>query len=216
MILKTAIARIKGYETLLHEVFATSPHGWEIVNKPSEEAYMKGNYYYMENKSENYWMYYHKKTKLKATDDFILKAKLGVALAKGQGSFGLLWGFNEKSPALNRFILSSTGRYYGMVHFERKHSLSFQRNYGRLPRQRKKALHEMTLVKLGKQLFFFADEHTEPLFQCNAEAYPWLGNHIGFYVEPGIQLKVESLQLTRLITEPVEQHSWKQLLKRAA
>jgi len=131
------------------------------------------------------------------------------------GTYGLLWGFERNPNVLNRFVISASHPRFGIIHFERPKAYSFVRNYGSSNsiQTGADAINEISIVKIGQQLYFFINDAERPVFQCNQNAYPCLGTRVGFYTEPGQLIRAHCLQVRKLITKPAIKSNWKELLQ---
>ena len=102
------VADIYKEEIVIDDNFGQRQEGWETVESDTESAFFKMGRYIMENKTDDTWNYYHKELPNNLGDNFIIKAELEVVENhKGFGQYGLVWGFDEASRSLNKFVVSS-------------------------------------------------------------------------------------------------------------
>ena len=60
MIFNLPIADIQHKDTLFEDDFSNNVAGWETIEDEDEKARIENKHYFMENKTESRWMFYHK------------------------------------------------------------------------------------------------------------------------------------------------------------
>ena len=60
MIFNLPIADIQHKDTIFEDDFSNNVAGWEIIEDEDEKACIEKKHYFMENKTESRWMFYHK------------------------------------------------------------------------------------------------------------------------------------------------------------
>jgi len=151
------LANILHEEVLLEDDFNNKFEGWEIVEDEDEKSFIKDSHYWMENKSNNRWMFYHKKLPVKKQDNFIIKAEIELLQSsRGYGQYGLVWGFDKEHNELNKFVVSSDHDDYTIAKFQKNHEFTthrFNRNYEKHPFEDNKQF--FSIVKLEDYYYFF-------------------------------------------------------------
>lgn len=214
MLLLTETIQIQEITPVANVQFSTNTTDWEIVNNQQETACMELGGYHITNLSETSWMFYHRPFQIKAKDNFMIKATFELLNYKADGHYGLVWGFDSSAARLNRMVIAANSKRFGVMHFERKFSTSLHRIYSKsnLVKTGESQLNTLVILKIGEQLYLFINRMDEPVLVLPEASFPWLGNQIGFYTEPGIDVRVKTLDIALLQTEKMLHENWKKLL----
>lgn len=200
----TELYKIDHCRTTLTENFKNNKRKWEVVDIESEYAEIKDGYYHLKNKSTHRWNYYKVKTRLNKNQDFLIESTIELANQKEvYGHVGLVWGFNQKHEYLNRFTLSADGKRALIIHFEKDHKTVFHRYQNKnLPKINISQPIQFTIIKLGAYFHFFINQQRIYIgHECLFANY---GNYIGYYLEPGLSVKTNFLQV-----KSIKSHSLK-------
>lgn len=193
--------QIDSIQSVLREEFKDNKRKWEETENDSERAEIKDGYYWFKNKTLSRWNYYKTKTKLKEKQDFVVEINLElVEKADAFGHFGLIWGFDNARDYLNRFTISANGQRSLIMHFEKDHKKTIHRFHMR--NEQKINMNKpvrLSLVRIGSYFHFFINKKKiycahQSLF-CNA------GPYIGFYIEPGLFVKSNFMEVKRMTTK---------------
>jgi len=125
MIFTLPIADILHSDILLKDDFSSNREGWEITEDEEEKSFLKDSYYWMENKSESRWMFYHKKLPTKRNENFIIITQIDLLDHQGFGQYGLVWGFDKEHQILNRLTVSVEANRFSVCRFEKNHNRIF-------------------------------------------------------------------------------------------
>ena len=192
--------------------FGQRQEGWETVESDTEEAFFRMGRYIMENKTDSRWNYYHKALPDNLADNFIIKAEIEVVENhKGYGQYGLVWGFDEESDYLNKFVVS-TGEHVSFVvsSFERNHNVykhRFSELFFNYNTSGKKQF--FSILKLDGYYYFFLNKYDRPNYVVHASHMPMFGDRFGFYIEPGLKMVCESITVKNLYINPkFDGHIW--------
>ena len=193
----TQVFRVDKSYSLLRENFSSNKRKWEIIDNKNETAFIDKESYFMENKSVSHWHYYKIKTPLKSKDEFVIETEIQL-LSKDQfGHFGLLWGFDKEDDVLNKFTISADGERALMMQFEKNH----KKNYYRIQCRDFNKINtnnpvKMSIIKLGG--FYYFCINNELINIVNESHFVITGSYIGFYLEPGIAIKSNRLEIKKL------------------
>lgn len=182
----------------LYERFEANLIGWEEVDNKDEYAAIEANGYILKNKDIHHWHHFSLFMLVPEQTGLYMRAIIEVDPESGPGQFGLLWGYNEKVSRLNRFCLSAAGKGTSIVHFERNHRPVFYRYYDHFTSfdTRKPVLLE---IREHKGYFCFSvNRRTVYLAHCSHFAD--LGNGVGFYLDPGVSIRVKKFQVAQLVS----------------
>jgi hypothetical protein len=197
------LANILHEEVLLEDDFNNKFEGWEIIEDEDEHSFIKDSHYWMENKSSNRWMFYHKKLPVTTKENFIIRAEIEVLNNKrGFGQYGLVWGFDKEHNELNKFVVSSDHDDYTIAKFQKNHEFTrhrFNRNYEKHPFENNKQF--FSIVKLDDYYYFFLNRFDRPEYMTHVSQMRMEGERFGFYVEPGIMIRCDKIVVKRLITD---------------
>ncbi len=203
MIQILALANILHEEVLLEDDFNNKFEDWEIIEDEDEHSFIKDSHYWMENKSSNRWMFYHKKLPVKKQDNFIIKAEIELLeSSRGYGQYGLVWGFDKEHNELNKFVVSTDHDDYTIAKFQKNHEFikhRFNRNYEKHPFETNKQF--FSIVKLEDYYYFFLNRFDRPEYMTHVSQMRMEGDRFGFYVEPGIMIRCDKILVKRLITD---------------
>lgn len=203
MILQLPIGNILHSETVLEDDFNSEWEGWEIVADEKEKSFIKDSYYWMENKSRNRWMYYHKKMPIKKKENFIIHTQIELLSHKGYGQYGLVWGFDDPKEVLNRFTVSVDSNKCSVCKFEKNHERIYHRFSTRFEKKStSKHLQTFSIMRLENYYFFFVEEQQLPVYTCHEAHLLMEGVRFGFYLEPGILMRSNKITIKRLISSP--------------
>jgi hypothetical protein len=203
MIVQLPIGNILHKETVLEDDFNSEWEGWEIVADEKEKSFIKDSCYWMENKSNTRWMFYHKKMPIKKNENFIIHAQIELLSHKGYGQYGLVWGFDYPNDVLNRFTVSADSNRCSVCKFEKNHERVFHR-FSTPFEKKTLAKHQQTftIMLLEKYYYFFIEDQQLPVYSCHQAHLPMEGYRFGFYLEPGILMRCNKITVKRLITSP--------------
>lgn len=197
------VAKILHEEILLEDDFINKFEGWELIDNEDEHSFMKDSYYWMENKSESRWMFYHKKLPLSTHENFIIKAEIELLNTnKGYGQFGLIWGFDKQHNELCKFVLSSNKQFFTITKFQKDHAYKKHRFSSSIEQQIESTNKQyFSIVKLGDYYYFYLNKHGRPVYITHVSQMTMEGNRFGFYVEPGIMIRCDKIVVKRIITD---------------
>ena len=83
------LAKIIHEDVVLEDDFNSKFEGWELIEDEEEQSFIKDSHYWMENKSNRRWMFYHKKLPISVNENFIIKAEIELLTSnKGYGQYG--------------------------------------------------------------------------------------------------------------------------------
>jgi hypothetical protein len=186
-------------ETVVHETFQQTPTAWEITSKPEEQAFFKNGCYWMENRSENRWMYYKYKLPLKTKDDWMLKTEIELLSKDAYGHYGLAWGFSENREVLNRFTVSADGERCLVMQFQKDHHRVFHRYQKRIVLDPQQPI-ELGILKISNYFYFLLNKQV--IYICEAGQFANEGPYAGYYVEPDLFIRSRHFIAERLIVQP--------------
>ena len=151
------LANIIHDEILLEDDFNNKFEGWELIEDEDEHAFIKDGHYWMENKSSNRWMFYHKKLPVTSKENFIIRAEIEILNNKrGFGQYGLVWGFDKAHEELSKFVVSTENENFTIAKFQKDH----QYNEHRFSDKYEKHSFEFnkqffSIVKIDNYFYFF-------------------------------------------------------------
>lgn len=197
------IADIMHEEMLLEDDFGSKFEGWELIEDEEEKSFIKDSHYWMENKSSNRWMFYHKKLPVTEKENFIIRAEIEVLNNKrGFGQYGLVWGFDKAHQELSKFVVSTENENFTIAKFQKDHQYNkhrFSGNYEKHPFEINKQF--FSIVKLEDYYYFFLNRFDRPEYMTHVSQMRMDGERFGFYVEPGIMIRCDKIVVKKLITD---------------
>jgi len=204
MIYNLPVASILHEEVLLEDDFNSELEGWEIISDEDEKSFIKDSHYWMENKTESRWMFYHKKlpVDLHSNNNFIIKAEIELISHKGYGQYGLVWGFGKPHQVLNRFSVSVESNRFSISKFDKDHFHIEHRFSGKYEKEfdsRKKQF--FSILCIQDYYYFFLHHYQKPVYICHKSQLKMEGNRFGFYVEPGILMRTDKITVKKLIID---------------
>lgn len=198
------IANVIHQETVLKDNFESKFERWELIEDEDEKAFIKDSYYWMENKSKTRWMFYHKKLPISIQENFIIRAEIELLQSKkSYGQYGLVWGFDKEHAELNKFVVSTNNQDFTISKFQKDHQYQKHRfsgdfeNYS--PESKKQFF---SIVKLDNYYYFFLNKYDRPVYMAHISQIAMQGDRFGFYVEPGILIRCDIIEVKRLIIDP--------------
>lgn len=200
----SSLYRVSKCKSILKEDFKNNKRGWEEVEKETETAWIENGAYYMKNTTLTRWNFYKMKTALKKDQDFILEAYIQPKNQEGRyGHFGLLWGFDEQHEYLNRFTLSADGKRSVVAHFEKDHRRIVHRFQNRkLPKIDRKQPIRFSIIRMGDYVHFFINKKV--VYSAHESLFAKNGNYIGYYIEPGMEISTNYIELKKIIADEME------------
>ena len=204
MIQILAVADILHQEVVLEDNFDSKFEGWELIEDEDEHAFIKDSHYWMENKSSNRWMFYHKKLPVKPRENFIIRADIELINSfRKFGQYGLVWGFDKEHEELNKFVVSTDNDDFTVAKFQKNHQYIKHRFSNRFEKDKFETNKQFfSIVKLESYYYFFLNKYDRPVYVMHMSQMFMEGDRFGFYVEPGIMIRCDSIKVKRLITEP--------------
>ena len=201
MIYTLPIADVLLKETLLEDDFISDYEGWEIIADEDEKSFIKDSYYWMENKSNSRWMFYHKKMPIKEGENFIINAEIELLGNQGYGQYGLVWGFDKPHETLNRFTVSVESQRFSVCKFEKDYLRIHHRYSGKYEKAfESKNKQFFSIMRLEDYYYFFLHHYDRPLYICHKSQMSMEGARFGFYIEPGIMMRCDKITIKRLVT----------------
>jgi hypothetical protein len=200
----TELFQIVNRQSILLENFSNNNRKWEIVDIETEKTMIKEGYYHMHNTSTRRWNYYKMKTALKKGQDFIIETIIELNKKEDNyGHFGLLWGFDNKIDYVNRFTLSADGKRALIMHFEKDHHKIYHRFQNRkLPFINLKKPIQFSIIKLGEYLHFFINQRK--IYLAHESLFANDNSYIGYYIEPGLSIKSNYLEVKKLSSRALD------------
>jgi hypothetical protein len=200
----TELFEIESCRSVLREDFTSNKRKWEIVNSTTECAEIKDGYYCMQNKSCKHWKYYKTKSQLQVNSDFIIETNLQIDPSEeAYGHFGLVWGFDKEREYLNRFTLSADGKRAIIMHFEKDHKKIFHRFQSRkLPSINSSNPVHLAIIKMGAYFHFSINRVN--VYTAHESLFANHSPLIGYYVEPGLFVKSNYLEVKKINVRPLE------------
>ena len=203
MICNLPIADILLQETLLCDDFNSSFEGWELIEDETEKSFIKDSHYWMENKSDTRWMFYHKKMPIKKGENFVIKAEIELLSHQGYGQFGLVWGFAKQHEVLNRFTVSVDANRFSVCRFDKNYERTYHRFGDRFEKDKPRSNKQFFCIKcIDNYCYFFLNEQQRPVYICHRSHLDMEGQRFGFYLEPGIMMRCDKISIDRLIVNP--------------
>ncbi|MEI7474829.1 MAG: hypothetical protein WCK67_08615 [bacterium] len=201
MIYTLPLADVLLKETILENHFHSNFEGWEIIDNEAEKSFVKDSYYWMENKTENRWMFYHKKMPVKMGENFIINAEIELINDQGYGQFGLVWGFDKIHEVVSRFTVSVDSNRFSICKFQKDHYKMFHRFTSGFSKDiNSKNKQFFSIMLLDDYYYFFVNQNERPIYICHKSQMPMEGNRFGFYIEPGIIMRCDKISVKRIIT----------------
>ena len=197
------LAKIIHEDVVLEDDFNSKFEGWELIEDEEEQSFIKDSHYWMENKSNRRWMFYHKKLPISINEDFIIKAEIELLTSnKGYGQYGLVWGFNKEHNELSKFVVSADKQEYTIAKFQKDHEYQRHRFSGTFEKYGFEFNKQFfSIVKLEDYYYFFLNQHDRPVYVTHTSQILMEGNRFGFYVEPGIMIRCDRITIKRIVTD---------------
>jgi hypothetical protein len=207
----TQVFRIDKSYSLLRENFTGNKRKWEIIENKYKRTFINNEGYHIENKSISDWHFYKVKTPLKSKDDFIIETEIQL-LSKDQfGHFGLMWGFDHEDHVMNKFTISADGERALMMQFEKDHKKIYYRIQCRNLNKTKTSIAiKLSIIKLGGYFYFCLNN--ELINIVNEIHFAHTGSNIGFYVDPGIAIKSNWLEIKKITARKMKSVSGLEML----
>jgi hypothetical protein len=197
------VAAIEHKDTILEDDFINNMGGWELIEHEDEKSFISDSHYYLENKTSTRWMFYHKALANGFPKNFILNAEMELLDHQGYGQFGLIWGFTKPHHILNRFVVSAEADRFTVSRFEKDHHKVFHRFSGSYePLDMKTRKYFLSVMLLDDYYYFFVRQFGRPVYICHKSHLHSEGDRFGFYVEPGLMIRIDNVKIRRLITRP--------------
>lgn len=187
---------------VLENIFSKSHYDWELIDDAEEKSWIDNGCYYMQNKSKNRWMFYHKKMPLQPNNNFIITAEIEVLKHQGYGQYGLVWGFNAPHQQLNKFTVSVNQSTFSVAKFEKNYHHYFHRFSDVFKKNTTQTNPQIfTIVCLNAYCYFYLNHSNYPLYICHKAHLTTEGNRFGFYIEPGITIRCYKISISKLLVD---------------
>jgi hypothetical protein len=207
----TQVFRIDKSYSLLRENFTGNKRKWENIDNKNETAFIDNGGYFMENKSISNWHYYKVKTPMKSKDEFIIETEIELLSKEQFGHFGLMWGFDKEDHVINKFTISADGERALMMQFEKDHKKIYYRIQCKdFKKTNTNAPVNFSIIKLGGYYYFCINNELVNI--VNEIHFVCSGSYVGFYVEPGIAIKSNWLEIKKLTARKIKSISGLELL----
>lgn len=197
------VAEITHRDTVFEDHFDNNIAGWEAISNEDEKAFIKEGHYFMENRSQNRWMFYHKGLPKDLPRNFVINTEIEVLDHGEYGQFGLVWGFAKPHHILNRFAVSTVSDRFTVATYEKDHHRVLHRfsgTYAELVSTTRKYF--LSVMLLDDYYYFFLHHTQRPVYICHRSHLHREGSRFGFYVEPGIMIRADYIKVQRIITNP--------------
>lgn len=197
------IAEIKHRDTIFEDHFDNNIAGWEIIEDEDEKSFIKDGHYFMENKTQSRWMFYHKGLPKDMPRNYVINTEIEMLEHGAYGQFGLVWGFTKPHHFLNRFVVSTDSPRFTIKTFEKNHHRVMHRFSG-VHDQQQSDTHKyfLSVMLLDDYYYFFLQHYSRPVYICHRSYLSKEGNRFGFYVEPGITIRADYIKVQRIISNP--------------
>lgn len=197
-------------ESILRDDFDNNLLQWEITQQKDESSFIKDGYYWMENRTEGRWTYYHQSLPFSMKSDFVIDTVIEMVGPEAYGHAGLVWGFDNEKIFLNRFTVSADGERCTIIHFHKDHHHTRHRFQLRKRTGFDKKPVRLSISKLASNYYFFVNE--EQVYSCDASHLGAYGNNFGYYVEPELFIRSPFIEVHKLIARPVEKRVLQELI----
>jgi hypothetical protein len=193
--------------SVVKEDFSNNKRNWEIVDNPEEKAVLENGVYNMINCSAGSWHYYKTKSGLKNDRFFLLDTCITLKSKQDcYGHFGLLWGFDDDMDSFNRFTLSADGKRVLVMQFDKDHN----EVYHRFQTRKHPTIHlarpiRFTIFKMG-EYYHFSINGTE-VYSAHEYHFSPVGKYVAYYVEPGLEVSSNLLEVKRFKVHAVKTNS---------
>lgn len=179
---------VKKIKTIIKERFRDNKRGWEITESDTEKSAIENGCFYMHNKQDTTWTFYKMKCKGVVDSDFMVVANIQPLDTKTRGQFGLVWGFNEGIDTLNRFSVSECGKYVLIMDFDKDHRrILYRLGLRDVVKINPKKGVEFCIIKVGDHYYFLINRQLVAI--CHEQHFTLFGEYIGYYIEPGMQIR---------------------------
>lgn len=197
------VASIVHRETIFEDDFDNNIAGWEKIHDEDEQSFISKGYYYMENKTDSRWMFYHKELPRQLPKNYIINTEIELLEHKGYGQFGLVWGFNKPHHILNRFVVSAEADRFSVMRFEKDHHRTFHRFSGFFEKEHMSGNKRfLSVMLLQDYYYFFLHHYQRPVYICHKSHIQTEGNRFGFYVEPGLLIRANNIKVQKIVVDP--------------
>lgn len=197
------VAEIKHKDTLFEDHFDNNIAGWEIIEDEDERSFISDGHYFMENRSQSRWMFFHKSLPKGLPRNYVINTEIELLDHEGYGQFGLVWGFTKPHHILNRFVVSAESERFTVSRFEKDHHRIFHRFSGlREHQDEPNRKFFLSIMLLDDYFYFFLQQYSPPVYICHRSQLASEGDRFGFYVEPGIIIRADYIKVQRIITNP--------------
>jgi hypothetical protein len=195
------LADVIHQDVFFDDGFYSNEHNWEIINSPTENAFIKDGFYWMENRSKKNWMFYHKKLPVKKLESFIISAEIEIVHNHlGYGQFGLVWGFNREHNIVNKFTIASNHNQFTVSRFQKDHLFVTHRFSGSFIKHDAYVYKQFfSIIKLADYYYFYLNLYDRPVYITHVSQMGMEGERFGFYVEPGIMIRSDRITVKRLV-----------------
>jgi hypothetical protein len=129
-------------------------------------------------------------------EDFLIEAVITKTQGYDDYGYGIVWGFRNIRDTYKFVITGQGGHLYGRVEYEIWHGMDVFETSGFV--HPGNATNKLAVKKAGSRLFLLIND--SPVYETAFEAFA--PSNLGFILEDGMQVEVESILLRRLETEP--------------
>jgi hypothetical protein len=148
---------------------------------------------------------------LKSKDEFTIETEIQL-LSKDQfGHFGLIWGFDKEDSVMNKFTISADGERALMMQYEMNHKkINYRiqcKNFNKINTINPV---KISIIKLGG--FYYFCINNELINIVNENHFVFTGSYLGFYLEPGIAIKNNRLEIKKLTARKMKSVSGLEML----
>lgn len=183
---------------LFEDSFIDNRHHWQLENRETEFAQFQEGNFVMENLSRSQWQFHRILLQDDLPKHFQIDATIELDKSSSIGHFGLVWGFGEMFSRLNRFTISANFKRAVLMHFERNHHPVIHRFQSReIPLIKHDEKIRFRTIQTHGYCFFYLQEQF--IYVVHADHLADADKSIGFYLEPHLKIRANSLSVKELI-----------------
>jgi hypothetical protein len=183
------------FQVILKDEFIDNRHGWELTNSNTEIAALTDQGYSLENKDIDSWHHFSLFPKVDSLKNLLIQCRIEIDSKAGPGQCGIIWGFDSKLRRLNRFCFSTKGRGCTVMHYEKNHRPVFHRFYD--PFFNIDTSKPILLEIRESNDYWFFRINKQLVYIAHQIHFAEKGNGIGFYLDPGVSIRVKKLQVSQ-------------------
>lgn len=185
-------------ETSWDRRFYLSASNFKITNNKKKFSFDFDSQQWMKNDGSDYWAYPVETIPLEHNNEWEISTEIEIMRARGNGYYGILWGYDKDIKTINCFCLSADGQECLLRSFHNNHYFIAYR-FSTIFQSPFRGKASLSILKTRDYYFFSLNKVV--IHICPSSKFSNEGSFVGYYLDSDILLRSAYLKADFLITQ---------------